>query len=157
MADVAGALLLARASVRAARVWTEDEVAVSVWEVDDSALDATVLRQRVDAVVARQVDPRRRWSLPRKDAPEPSVQVRHDVSRDATVLEVRAADHPGVVHRVCSALAALDIGVRSAHLATFGPQAADVFYVQEPGAGALSEERAASAAHAVRSALHPPG
>jgi len=29
----------------------------------------------------------------------------------------------------------------------------DVFYVQETGAGALSEERAAAAAHAVRAAL----
>jgi [protein-PII] uridylyltransferase len=29
----------------------------------------------------------------------------------------------------------------------------DVFYVQEASAGALSEERAASAAHAVRQAL----
>jgi [protein-PII] uridylyltransferase len=30
-----------------------------------------------------------------------------------------------------------------------------VFYVQEEGAGALSDERAAEAAHAVRSALTP--
>jgi hypothetical protein len=29
-----------------------------------------------------------------------------------------------------------------------------VFYVQEPGAGALSDERAASAVHTVRAALH---
>jgi hypothetical protein len=29
----------------------------------------------------------------------------------------------------------------------------DVLYVQEPGAGALSEERAASAVHAIRRAL----
>ena len=39
---------------------------------------------------------------------------------------------------------------------TLGPQAVDVFYVQEPGAGALSDERAASAAHAVRAALLDP-
>jgi [protein-PII] uridylyltransferase len=43
--------------------------------------------------------------------------------------------------------------VRSAHVSTLGPQAVDVFYVQEHSAGALSEERAASAAHAVRHAL----
>jgi [protein-PII] uridylyltransferase len=39
---------------------------------------------------------------------------------------------------------------------TLGPQAVDVFYVQEEGAGSLSDERAAEAAHAVRSALAPP-
>jgi len=43
--------------------------------------------------------------------------------------------------------------VRSAHVTTLGPQAVDVFYVQESGAGALSETRAADAAHAVRAAL----
>ena len=39
------------------------------------------------------------------------------------------------------------------HVTTLGPQAVDVFYVQESGAGALSETRAADAAHAVRAAL----
>jgi [protein-PII] uridylyltransferase len=43
--------------------------------------------------------------------------------------------------------------VRSAHVDTLGPQAVDVFYVQESGAGALSEPRAADAAHAVRAVL----
>ena len=33
--------------------------------------------------------------------------------------------------------------MRSAHVSTLGPQAVDVFYVQEAAAGALSEERAA--------------
>jgi [protein-PII] uridylyltransferase len=54
---------------------------------------------------------------------------------------------------VCRTLARMDISVRSAHVSTLGPQAVDVFYVQEVAAGALSEERAASAAHAVRQAL----
>ena len=36
---------------------------------------------------------------------------------------------------------------------TLGPQAVDVFYVQEAHAGALSDDRAAEAAHAVRAAL----
>jgi [protein-PII] uridylyltransferase len=69
------------------------------------------------------------------------------------VLEVRAADRPGVVHLVCAALARLDLSVSSAHVDTLGPQAVDVFYVQESQAGALSDARAAEAAHAVRAAL----
>jgi len=40
-----------------------------------------------------------------------------------------------------------------AHVDTLGPQAVDVFYVQESQAGVLSDSRAASAAHAVRAAL----
>jgi [protein-PII] uridylyltransferase len=71
-------------------------------------------------------------------------------------MEVRVGDRPGVVYLVCKALARLDVSVRSAHLATLGPQAVDVFYVQESGAGVLSDERAASAVHAVRRALQDP-
>ena len=52
---------------------------------------------------------------------------------EATVLEVRTEDRPGVVFLVCRALAALELTVRSAHVSTVGPQALDVFYVQEAG------------------------
>ena len=83
----------------------------------------------------------------------PSVAVRPEEATSATVLEVRAADRPGVLYLVLSTLADLDITVRSAHMDTLGPQAVDVFYVQEAHAGALSEDRAAEAAHAVRAAL----
>jgi [protein-PII] uridylyltransferase len=63
------------------------------------------------------------------------------------------ADRPGVIHLVCRALARLELSVRSAHVSTLGPRTLDVFYVQEAGALALGDERAASAAHAVRQAL----
>ena len=69
------------------------------------------------------------------------------------MLEVRATDRPGVVYLVCAALAGLRIAVRSAHVDTLGPQAVDVFYLQEDSAGALGDARAAAAAHAVRAAL----
>ena len=49
----------------------------------------------------------------------------------------------------------VELSVRSAHVATLGPQAVDVFYVAEPGAGALTDDRAAAALHAVRRALTP--
>ena len=86
----------------------------------------------------------------------PTVVVRPEASDHATVIEVRAADRVGVVYLVSSALAALDMTVRSAHVSTLGPQAVDVFYVQEASAGALSETRAAESAHAVRAAITGP-
>ena len=46
--------------------------------------------------------------------------------------------------------------MRSAHVDTLGPQAVDVFYLQEASAGVLSDRRAAEAAHAVRDALTAP-
>ena len=43
------------------------------------------------------------------------------------------------------------------HVDTLGPQAVDVFYLQEAHAGPLPDDRAAEAAHAVRAALTPAG
>jgi [protein-PII] uridylyltransferase len=155
IADVAGTLAVQRISVRAARAWTQEDLGISVWEVDDTHLEESVLRQRFEAVAEGRVDPATRLRAGRGTL-EPSVQVRHEASRASTVLEVRVDDRPGAVHLVCAALARLDLTVRSAHVATLGPQAVDVFYVQELGAGVLSDERAASAVHAVRRALQPP-
>jgi [protein-PII] uridylyltransferase len=159
LADVAGVLALQRCAVRAARAWTQDrpegtgQVAVSVWDVGDDAPDPAVLRERLVAVGEGRIDLAGRLGRPSVMGPDPAVVVRPDASATATVLEVRTSDQPGVVHVVCAALSELGLSVRSAHVSTIGPQAVDVFYVQEMGAGRLSDERSASAAHGVREAL----
>ncbi|MEP7737151.1 [protein-PII] uridylyltransferase [Nocardioides sp. 31GB23] len=152
LADFSGLFALQRIPVRAARAWAQEVYSVSVWEVAEPGLDVPYLRERYEAIAEGRVDPASRLR-PDPRALAPTVEVRPDASRTATVLEVRAADQPGVVHRVCAALAQLDVAVRSAHVETLGPQAVDVFYLQEAAAGALSETRAADAAHAVRAAL----
>lgn len=154
LADLAATLALQRIPVRAARAWAQDQYGVSVWEVGEPDVDPAVLRQRFAAVVDGQVDVGRRLRpSSAADALDPTVVVRPEASDQSTVLEVRAADRLGVIHLVCAALAALDVAVRSAHVATLGPQAVDVFYLQEASAGVLSDQRAAEAAHAVRAAL----
>ncbi|MBZ5733158.1 [protein-PII] uridylyltransferase [Nocardioides sp. TRM66260-LWL] len=160
LADLAAVFAMERVPVRAARVWSQEgarggAVGVSVWEVGTPDLDAGRLRTTYEAIVAGRLDLARRLRPPGPGELAPIVEVRPDASRLSTVLEVRAADRPGIVHLVCAALAGLGIAVRSAHVDTLGPQAVDVFYVQEAGAGALTDERAAAAAHAVRAALTP--
>ncbi len=152
LADFAAMFALHRIPVRAARVWSQGEHGVSVWEVADEHLDAAILRTKFDAVAGGRVDPDDRLRRPAGGL-APTVVVRPEASDQATVLEVRASDRPGVVYLVCRALADLDVTVRSAHVDTLGPQAVDVFYLQEASAGALSETRAAEAAHAVREVL----
>ncbi len=152
MADVAGTLGMLRLPIRSARAWTVDGVGVSSWNVPDPHVDAAFVSQRLTAVVQGALDPAQRLRPGRGSLP-PSVLVHHGASREATVLEVRTDDLSGVVFLACRALAALQLSVRSAHVTTLGPQALDVFYVQEPGAGALTDDRAADAAHAVRRAL----
>jgi [protein-PII] uridylyltransferase len=153
LADTAAMFALQRASVRAARAWPQGPYAVSVWEIADEHVDPAVLRQRFEAIADGRVDPTHRLRPADSPALAPTVGIRADASRQATVLEVRAADRPGTVHLVCAALARMGLTVRSAHVDTLGPQAVDVFYVQEVDAGALSDHRAADAAHAVRAAL----
>jgi [protein-PII] uridylyltransferase len=153
LADFAAMFALHRIPVRAARVWSQGEHGISVWEVADEHLDATILRTKYDAVAGGRVDPDDRLRRVPEGMLAPTVVVRPEASDQATVLEVRAADRPGVVYLVCRALADLDVAVRSAHVDTLGPQAVDVFYLQEASAGALSETRAAEAAHAVRAVL----
>ena len=153
LADVAAMFALQRIGIRAARIWSQDQYGVSVWEVADEHVDAAVLRQRYEAIQEGRLDPAPRLAPPAAQPLAPTVVVRPEASTHATVLEVRTSDRPGVVYLVCTALARLDVAVRSAHLDTLGPQAVDVFYLQEAAAGALSEIRAAEAAHAVRAAL----
>lgn len=153
LADAAAVLALSRVSVRAARVWTVDHVGVSQWHVAGTGLDAAVLRERMEAIAQGRLDPASRLRPADPSVLEPTVVVRPEASQRATVLEVRATDRPGVLHLVCSALARTGVSVLSAHVDTLGPQATDVFYVQEADAGVLSDVRAAEAVRAVRAAL----
>lgn len=159
LADVAAMFALRRVTVRAARVWSQEvdgqTFGVSVWDVADDYTDPRALRDQLDAIRERRVDPSRRLAARAPSANElaPTVVVRPGASDHATVIEVRAADRIGVVHQVSAALAGLEVTVRSAHVSTLGPQAVDVFYVQEASAGVLSETRAAEAVHAVRAAI----
>jgi [protein-PII] uridylyltransferase len=74
-------------------------------------------------------------------------------SRTATVLEVRAHDRPGLLHRIGASLAALGVDVRSALVSTLGSDAVDVFYVVGPDGAPLPEDRARAVALQLRSAL----
>jgi [protein-PII] uridylyltransferase len=158
LADWAATFALQRLQVRAARIWSQGEYGVSAWDVADDHLDAGRLRNMFDSVAARRVDPAARLA-PRANGSRdlaPAVVVRPEASDQATVIEVRASDRLGVVYLVSAVLADLGISVRSAHISTLGPQAVDVFYLQEATGDALSEPRAAAAAAAIRERLSPP-
>ncbi len=62
---------------------------------------------------------------------EPLVLVDNRASRRATVIEVNAADRPGLLYALARALVACRLDIRSAHVATYGERAVDVFYVTE--------------------------
>src|SRR5664280_878174 len=75
----------------------------------------------------------------------PRVLFIDDASATATVVEVRAHDGVGVLHRIASAIAASGLDVRTAKVATLGAEVVDTFYVVLPDGTRLTNptERAA--------------
>ncbi|TSB21526.1 hypothetical protein FNJ62_18315, partial [Streptomyces benahoarensis] len=86
-------------------------------------------------------------------APPPTVTVAPGTSRTATVIDVRARDSHGLLHRVCRALESTGATVRGARVSTLGASAVDAFYLTDGAGTPLTGERARAAARAVRRAL----
>lgn len=61
---------------------------------------------------------------------EPFVVFDNKASNSHTVLEINAGDRAGLLYDLACALYAANVSVVSAHIATFGARAVDVFYVQ---------------------------
>ncbi|MFH9396472.1 [protein-PII] uridylyltransferase [Streptomyces sp. NPDC017556] len=89
-------------------------------------------------------------------APPPRVTVAAAGSRRATVIEVRAQDAPGLLHRIGTALEGSAVRVRSAHVSTLGANAVDAFYVTGTDDEPLPPARAAEVAREVEKALGRP-
>ncbi|WEB40197.1 [protein-PII] uridylyltransferase [Streptomyces yunnanensis] len=86
-------------------------------------------------------------------APPPRVTIVAGSSRTATVIEVRAQDAHGLLHRIGRALDAAGVAVRSAHISTLGANAVDAFYVTGPDGTPLPDAVAHKVAEAVEAAL----
>ncbi|MER6779851.1 MULTISPECIES: [protein-PII] uridylyltransferase [unclassified Streptomyces] len=168
---VAGVLALHRLTVRAADLRSMElpdlagEVLVLRWRVaaeygalPEAARLRTDLIRALDGsldVRAKLADreaayPRRRGVVP----PPPRVTVVPEVSSLATVLEVRAPDAVGLLHRIGRALESSGVRVRSAHVSTLGANAVDSLYVVDPDGKPLPPPAATALAAALEAALH---
>jgi [protein-PII] uridylyltransferase len=82
--------------------------------------------------IAELVESRR----PVKERPKtfyvaPEVIVDNSLSSRHTVLEISGLDRPGLLYDLTTALGRLNLNIASAHIATFGEKAVDVFYVTD--------------------------
>ncbi|AKJ10525.1 protein-PII uridylyltransferase [Streptomyces incarnatus] len=110
----------------------------------DGSLDIAGRLAERDAAYPR----RRGWV-----APPPRVTVAPAASHHATVIEVRAQDAPGLLHRIGMALEKAGVRVRSMHVSTLGSNAVDAFYVTTGAGAPLPGEDAASMARALEETL----
>jgi [protein-PII] uridylyltransferase len=83
-------------------------------------------------------------------AVEPSVAINNQWSNRYTVIEITGLDRPGFLYELTATLSRLNLNIASAHVATFGERAVDVFYVTDlMGAKIEAPQRQA----AIKSAL----
>ncbi|MEU7697139.1 [protein-PII] uridylyltransferase [Streptomyces sp. NPDC039028] len=171
---VAGVLALHRLTVRAADLRAVDlpgglgagegPVLVLDWRVAaeyGSLPEAARLRADLVRALDGSLDiparlAEREAAYPRRrglTAPPPRVTVAAADSRLATVIEVRAQDAPGLLHRIGRALEGAEVRVRSAHVSTLGANAVDTLYVTRPDGSLLPDEEAIDLARALESEL----
>jgi [protein-PII] uridylyltransferase len=70
-------------------------------------------------------------AVPKAFQVSPEVNIHNDLSSKHTVVEVSGLDRPGLLYDLTTALGKLNLNIASAHVATFGERAADVFYVTD--------------------------
>ena len=81
---------------------------------------------------------------------EPEITINNSLSNRFSVIEVAGLDRRGLLFSLTAVLSHLDINIASAHIATFGERAADVFYVTDfDGEKIVEAERK----EAIRSAI----
>jgi [protein-PII] uridylyltransferase len=166
---VAGVLALHNMDVRAANVSGEDGVAVEVFTVEvprGTWPDTAKLRQDLAAVLSGELALGERLSereslypVRRRAAPgllDSGISVDNAASENATVLEVRAPDEVGLLHRITRALFEADLDVVSARVSTLGELVVDAFYVRDSGGGKITDgTRLAAIQAAVWGSLSP--
>jgi len=72
----------------------------------------------------------------------PDVFIDNALSSRETVVEITGLDRPGLLYELTTALSRLNLNITSAHVATFGERAVDVFYVTDlTGTRVIQPER----------------
>jgi [protein-PII] uridylyltransferase len=163
-ADTAGLLAAYGLVVRTAILRTLDGVAANEWHVESPSGEPPDEQRIVRGLERLALGDRTPLGLlerRRQFAGRPSAQassgspgqaralVVPHASREATVIEVRAQDRPGLLHELGLAFAKAGLSVRSAHIATYAGQTLDTFYVTEFGGRLLSPAKVAQTVAAV--------
>ncbi len=165
LAEVTGVLALHGLNVRSAVVAGSHGVAVEVFEVEPergrwpaSAMLSNDLASVMDGTLAvdeqlaaRAHTYRNAHRTPVAQLVSTQVTVDNNASDLATVVEVRAEDLVGQLHRITRALVACHLDVTSAKVSTFGSAVVDAFYVRGPDGRKLTDP---SQIAAVEQAVH---
>lgn len=146
----AGVLALHRLTIRSATGTSVGATAVTVFDVtprfgsppDWDRLRADVRRAYDDALplAAHLAERERAYTQTESAHVVPPAVLWDDAASDtSSVVEVRAHDSVGLLHRLTRALADLELDVRSARVSTLGAEVVDAFYVVEVDGGMVTD------------------
>jgi [protein-PII] uridylyltransferase len=162
---VAGVFNISRLDVKSARTKTLGDSAVMYWIVTPEPhapeVSATKLHDLIATALLDSKDVEEKLfaraaayaSIPSIPVPDPEVEIFTDAATDATVIEVRSHDRPGLLFRIGAAITQSKIDIRSAIVTTLGAEAIDTLYVTELTGGPLTPERATEVASHLKQAL----
>jgi [protein-PII] uridylyltransferase len=147
LSRTAGVLALHQLDVRSATVATVGQTAVDVFTVsprfgrgpEPALLRADVARALAGSLpLAERLAAKERAYGHRQEQP-PRVLWFDGAATGATVLELRAADAAGLLHRVTAALERCGLDVRGARVSTLGGAVVDAFYVVGGDGGPVTD------------------
>src|SRR5215218_4264795 len=104
----------------------EGRRATRIGEMIEQVLEGKL---RLPEVVARRTASR--GGKMRAFVVEPEVTINNQWSDRYTVIEVSGLDRPGLLYELTTSISKLNLNIASAHVATFGERARDVFYVTD--------------------------
>ena len=154
LSAVAGLMTISRLNVRSAKTRTTNEVAVMRWivELDANAqmptseklLDQLKKALSGDLDLGRKIEERieNYRKYPGIPTPPPVVFASNDLATNATIIEVRMHDRPGILFSVARAISRFGVDIKSAIVSTLGAEAFDTLYVTDLSGQPLSGERA---------------
>ncbi len=101
----------------------EGRRATRIGETIEQALEGKL--QLPEVVAKRAVRKARPFTV------EPEITINNQWSDRYTVIEVSGLDRPGLLYELTTSISKLNLNIASAHVATFGERARDVFYVTD--------------------------
>ena len=154
LSAVAGLMTISRFNVRSAKTRTTNEIAVMRWIVE---LDANAQMPSVEKLtdqlkkalsgeldlgkkIEERIENYRRY--PGIPTPPPVVFAANDLATNATIIEVRMHDRPGILFNVTRAISRFGVDIKSAIVSTLGAEAFDTLYVTDLEGQPLTGERA---------------
>ena len=146
-ARIAGAMAVSGANIVDAKIFTTtDGMALDTFFIQDTEGEAfdrpdrlARLSTAVDQTLSGAIKPHLALAKAKPAQPQrtqvfkvqPAVLIDNNASGRYTVIEVNGRDRPGLLYDVTYALFSLSLSIASAHIATYGERAVDVFYVKD--------------------------